>query len=77
MSADPAFPYQPFSGANAKCPKCGSSITSSYQSAGTVFVAPGMAREAKGPEWLLRRCTDCDYEWPEMCKDAHPETALL
>lgn len=56
-------PYQP-------CTKCGSMNAPdvSYQPAGTTFtdigVEPSVA--AGAPEWLLRTCTDCGYQWPEL-----------
>lgn len=70
------LPYPPFSGDDTTCPKCGDSMSSRYQTAGTVFVPPDMMRFAEGPEWLLRQCNGCDYQWPEMCRDAYPQTAM-
>jgi hypothetical protein len=63
-------PYPPYSGDDTTCPKCGGSVGQSYQPAGTRWGGQGYMRYGQGPEWLLRECLMCDYQWPEMCADA-------
>lgn len=63
-------PYPPYSGDDTTCPKCDGSVGQRYQPAGTVWRAQGVSMYGQGPEWLLRECNDCDYQWPEMCADA-------
>lgn len=69
-------PYPPFSGDDATCPKCGGGMDVRYQTAGTKFIDGLGGVLGRGPEWLLRECTECGYLWPEMCRDAYPETAI-
>lgn len=69
-------PYPPFSGDDTTCPKCGGGMDKRYMPAGTKFVAGVSGVFGAGPEWLLRECFDCYYQWPEMCADAYPETAM-
>lgn len=68
--------YPPFSGEGATCPKCGGSMGTRYQRAGTVFVSQDLMRCGGGTDWLLRECLECDFRQPEMCRDAYPETAI-
>lgn len=73
-------PLPPFSGQEARCPKCRSTISSEHQQAGTVFIRSlsggrfmwGFERGAD--EWLLRECDGCGYSWPEACADSHVDT---
>jgi hypothetical protein len=48
-----------------------------YQQSGTMFVHQGLMCFSGKPalDWLLRECVECDYQRPEMCRDAYPETA--
>lgn len=69
----------PFSGTDARCPKCRSGVATDHQPAGTAFA--GSVREgfrwrfsAGADEWLLRTCAECGYCWPEACADAHVAT---
>lgn len=70
MSNTQAAPYPPYSGDDATCPKCGGDMDRSYQPTGTVFRSQGVMMYGTGPEWMLRECFACDYQWPEMCADA-------
>lgn len=67
-----AAPYPPFSGDDTVCPKCGAGrVGRRYQPKGNRFLAPGAITrfEQDAPEWMLRECRECDYQWPEMCAD--------
>lgn len=76
-------PYPPFSGKDQTCPKCEGAMDQQYQEPGTVFaggeviVVRSFIGKTNGADWMLRRCIDCDYSWPEMCADWDGKTATL
>lgn len=60
--------YEPFSGENKACPKCGSStIACTYRPSGTFFEDEMFYLGVSSDEWMLRTCNTCHYEWPEEC----------
>jgi hypothetical protein len=61
--------YEPFSGENKRCPKCGSqTITYTYRPPNTFFdVTTVNILGVYSAEWMLRTCRECQYKWPEEC----------
>lgn len=66
--------YPPFSGDDARCPKCTGALGKMYHPRHTrpwfEFGWTDHRFDNNSPEWMLRTCADCGYRRAEMCADA-------